>query len=81
MSDKIEFKSNEQSLKENQQENQQESQQESQEEETQNDFLEDQIELCIFCNVKLNYGFDENEMLHCQNCHNIWDGNAQCNCF
>jgi len=48
--------------------------------ETQNDFLEDKIELCIFCNVKLNYGFDENEMLHCQNCHNIWDGNAQCNC-
>lgn len=42
--------------------------------------IEDSIELCIFCNVKLNYGFDENEMLHCQLCHNIWDGNAQCNC-
>ena len=42
--------------------------------------LKESIELCIFCNVKLNYGFDENEMLHCQNCHNIWDGNAQCNC-
>ena len=48
--------------------------------ETQQEVLKESIELCIFCNVKLNYGFDENEMLHCQNCHNIWDGNAQCNC-
>ena len=49
-------------------------------EELSQEFLKDSIELCKFCNVKLNYGFDENEMLHCQDCHNIWDGNAQCNC-
>lgn len=70
----------EQSQEETQEKTQEEIQEETQEEDIQNDFLEDKIELCIFCNVKLNYGFDENEMIHCQNCHNIWDGNAQCNC-
>ena len=49
-------------------------------EELSQEFPKESIELCKFCNVKLNYGFDENEMIHCQNCHNIWDGNAQCNC-
>ena len=59
----------------------QETQTDSQEtQEKTQEVLKESIELCIFCNVKLNYGFDENEMLHCQNCHNIWDGNAQCNC-
>lgn len=36
---------------------------------------------CKLCDMILTYGFDENDMLHCQNCHNIWDGNAQCTCF
>lgn len=36
---------------------------------------------CKFCDMLLEYGFDENNMLHCQGCHNVWDGNAQCNCF
>ena len=74
---------NKDKTKETQPQSQEETQQETQEEtqeEIKNNFLEDKIELCIFCNVKLNYGFDENEMIHCQNCHNIWDGNAQCNC-
>ncbi len=36
--------------------------------------------LCKFCNVKLSYGMDSNSMLHCQDCHNVWDGFAQCRC-
>ncbi len=36
---------------------------------------------CKFCDMLLVYGFDKNNMLHCQGCHNVWDGNAQCNCF
>ena len=61
-------------------ETQKETQETQETQEQSQELLKDSIELCIFCNVKLNYGFDENEMLHCQNCHNIWDGNAQCNC-
>lgn len=48
------------------------------------------------CNVITHYGYviayepDKDgiynieiseEMAHCDNCHNIWDGNAQCNCY
>lgn len=35
---------------------------------------------CRFCNVMLYGGIDINNLMHCQNCHNVWDGNAQCNC-
>lgn len=27
------------------------------------------------------YELDEENFAHCDNCHNIWDGNAQCNCY
>lgn len=37
--------------------------------------------ICRFCNVKLIGGYDDKELVHCQYCHNIWDGNAQCNCW
>ena len=37
--------------------------------------------ICKFCKVELSYGFDKNDMLHCQFCHNVWDGNAQCTCY
>lgn len=33
---------------------------------------------CKFCGKQLNYYYDENEMYHCQVCHNIYDGFAQC---
>ncbi len=36
--------------------------------------------LCRFCNVILYGGIDINSLMHCQNCHNVWDGNAQCRC-
>jgi hypothetical protein len=35
---------------------------------------------CRFCNVILYGGMDDNDLMHCQNCHRIWDGNAQCLC-
>lgn len=35
---------------------------------------------CNHCDKFLESGYDDNDMLHCQNCHNIYDGNAQCNC-
>ncbi len=35
---------------------------------------------CRFCNVILYGGMDDNNLMHCQNCHRIWDGNAQCLC-
>ncbi len=35
---------------------------------------------CQHCNMMLKYGYDDNDMLHCQGCHNIYDGNAQCMC-
>ena len=35
---------------------------------------------CKFCKTNLLYGFDTNFMIHCQHCHNIWDGYAQCSC-
>ena len=73
-----ETKTDSQKETQEQEELQKESQEETQE--LSQEPLKESIELCIFCNVKLNYGFDENEMLHCQLCHNIWDGNAQCNC-
>lgn len=36
---------------------------------------------CKFCEKTLNYGFDDNDMLHCQICHRVWDGCAQCPCW
>lgn len=38
-------------------------------------------EKCRFCPEILSCGFDKDEMLHCQECHRIWDGNAQCPCW
>ena len=35
---------------------------------------------CSFCDVVLYGGMDDNNLMHCQNCHNVWDGNAQCMC-
>lgn len=35
---------------------------------------------CAFCYVILYGGMDDNDMMHCQGCHRIWDGNAQCPC-
>ncbi len=35
---------------------------------------------CAFCHVVLYGGMDENNLMHCQGCHRIWDGNAQCLC-
>ena len=45
----------------------------------QNEHNEDN-ELCNFCNVILYGGMDNNNLMHCQGCHRIWDGNAQCTC-
>ncbi len=42
--------------------------------------IDDKIK-CTLCDMLLTYGFDENNMVHCQKCHHIWDGNAQCTCF
>ena len=51
-------------------------------EEKQKELTEDDISfMCRFCNVKLIGGYDDKELVHCQDCHNIWDGNAQCNCW
>uniref|UniRef100_A0A6C0E7J5 Uncharacterized protein n=1 Tax=viral metagenome TaxID=1070528 RepID=A0A6C0E7J5_9ZZZZ len=36
---------------------------------------------CNFCIKELNAGYDENDMVHCQGCHRIWDGYAQCPCW
>jgi hypothetical protein len=36
---------------------------------------------CQHCDSILTYGYDEDDMLHCQGCHNIWDGCAQCDCY
>lgn len=36
---------------------------------------------CKFCNEILEYGFDKNNLMHCQYCHNIWDGYSQCICY
>jgi len=36
---------------------------------------------CKFCKTMLSGGFDSNELMHCQGCHIIWDGNAQCPCW
>jgi hypothetical protein len=38
------------------------------------------ISYCKFCKDKLIFGFDDDKMIHCQYCHNIWDGFAQCQC-
>ena len=46
------------------------------------ELTEDDISfMCRFCNIKLIGGYDDKELVHCQYCHNIWDGNAQCNCW
>ncbi len=36
---------------------------------------------CKFCDEILCYGFDSNQLMHCQGCHTVWDGNAQCPCW
>jgi len=36
---------------------------------------------CKFCKTMLSGGYDSNELMHCQGCHIIWDGNAQCPCW
>jgi hypothetical protein len=36
---------------------------------------------CKFCKIILQHGYDSNDLMHCQGCHNIWDGNAQCQCY
>jgi (2Fe-2S) ferredoxin len=36
---------------------------------------------CNFCIKELHAGYDENDMVHCQGCHRIWDGYAQCPCW
>jgi len=36
---------------------------------------------CRFCDDLLAYGYDDEEMMHCQKCHHIWDGCAQCPCW
>jgi hypothetical protein len=52
------------------------------EEKEQKGITDDDISfMCRFCNVKLIGGYDDKELIHCQYCHNIWDGNAQCNCW
>lgn len=35
---------------------------------------------CNFCDEILSAGFDSENMLHCQQCHLVWDGYAQCPC-
>jgi hypothetical protein len=37
-------------------------------------------EKCRFCHIKLLCGMDKDKMIHCQYCHLIWDGCAQCPC-
>jgi hypothetical protein len=40
------------------------------------------IIICKFCNDILDINlFDKNKMIHCQGCHNIWNGQTQCYCF
>ena len=36
---------------------------------------------CKFCKIMLYGGYDTNDLMHCQCCHTIWDGNAQCPCW
>jgi hypothetical protein len=36
---------------------------------------------CQHCNKMLTYGYDDDDMVHCQKCHNVWDGYAQCDCY
>lgn len=43
--------------------------------------LNDGKKKCRFCDDILEYGYDKNAMLHCQSCHRIWDGFAQCPCW
>jgi hypothetical protein len=38
------------------------------------------ITACKFCQEELTFGHDKDDMIHCQHCHNIWDGFAQCQC-
>lgn len=33
---------------------------------------------CRFCQVEISCGYDDDEWYHCQICHNVYDGNAQC---
>ena len=36
---------------------------------------------CKFCKEELHNGFDKDDMIHCQLCHRVWDGCAQCPCW
>ncbi len=54
--------------------------QESSQQESSQPLQNEQNELCRFCNLILYGGMDNNNLMHCQGCHRIWDGNAQCNC-
>lgn len=37
--------------------------------------------LCKFCKTILDINlYDNNKMMHCQGCHHIWNGQAQCFC-
>ncbi len=57
-------------------------QEETKEKQEKQEITDDDISFnCRFCNVKLIGGYDDKELVHCQYCHNIWDGNAQCNCW
>lgn len=35
---------------------------------------------CKHCGVELSCGYDKDDWYHCQGCHNIYDGYAQCTC-
>ncbi len=53
---------------------------------TENEFLDAKNDnecryKCKFCEEILEYDIDSNELMHCQGCHKIWDGNAQCPCW
>ena len=38
------------------------------------------VSYCTVYKIRINFGIDKNSMVHCQYCHNIWDGFAQCTC-
>ena len=41
-------------------------------------------ELCYPCeeeNIQIEYLIEIGSLFKCENCGNIWDGNAQCNCW
>lgn len=46
-----------------------------------NDGDDNKKEKCKHCPEFLTYGYDQNNLLHCQGCHRVWDGYAQCPCW